>query len=273
MRRAPKPSPPNTTSPGCTTTTTKLIADPDIDAIYNPLPNGLHGKWTRAALEAGKHVLCEKPFTANAAEAREIAELAATVGPGGDGGLPLSLPPFGFADRGDHRVGGVGHAAAGGGHAVLPTADVLRHPVQLCPCRRRDDGRRVLHGAHGPHLWRFNPGSRFGTGEIARSRDRPGHDGRIAVCRRTHRPDPLLDVVAAPAGYQCQSGRGPGRAECAQSRGAPAFSSALGPNSQRKPGRAFWAPRFLCVSARRFRRRGAARRTVPRQRRKTQSKT
>jgi predicted dehydrogenase len=53
-----------------------LIADPDLDAIYNPLPNGLHGRWTRAALDAGKHVLCEKPFTANAAEAREVAELA-----------------------------------------------------------------------------------------------------------------------------------------------------------------------------------------------------
>lgn len=55
-----------------------LIADPDIDAIYNPLPNSLHGKWTRAALAAGKHVLCEKPFTANAAEARQVAELAAS---------------------------------------------------------------------------------------------------------------------------------------------------------------------------------------------------
>src|ERR1700753_764458 len=54
-----------------------LVADPELDAVYNPLPNGLHGKWTRAALAAGKHVLCEKPFTANAAEAREIAELAA----------------------------------------------------------------------------------------------------------------------------------------------------------------------------------------------------
>jgi predicted dehydrogenase len=53
-----------------------LIADPDLDAVYNPLPAGLHGRWTRAALAAGKHVLCEKPFTANAAEAREIAELA-----------------------------------------------------------------------------------------------------------------------------------------------------------------------------------------------------
>ncbi len=54
-----------------------LLADPDIDAVYNPLPHGLHGKWTRAALDAGKHVLCEKPFTANADEAREIADLAA----------------------------------------------------------------------------------------------------------------------------------------------------------------------------------------------------
>ena len=50
-----------------------LIADPDIDLIYNPTPNGLHGKWTVAAVQAGKHVLCEKPFTANADEARAVA--------------------------------------------------------------------------------------------------------------------------------------------------------------------------------------------------------
>jgi predicted dehydrogenase len=58
----------------------ELIADPDIDAIYNPLPNGLHGRWTIAALEAGKHVLCEKPFTANADEARAVAEVAERSG-------------------------------------------------------------------------------------------------------------------------------------------------------------------------------------------------
>ncbi|MGV9611485.1 Gfo/Idh/MocA family protein [Nocardia xishanensis] len=53
-----------------------LIEAPDLDAVYIPLPNSLHGRWTRAAVQAGKHVLCEKPFTANAAEAREIAALA-----------------------------------------------------------------------------------------------------------------------------------------------------------------------------------------------------
>lgn len=46
-----------------------IIADPDIDVIYIGLPNGLHGEWSKRALAAGKHVLCEKPFSANAQEA------------------------------------------------------------------------------------------------------------------------------------------------------------------------------------------------------------
>lgn len=57
-----------------------LLADDSIDAVYNPLPNGLHAHWTERALAAGKHVLCEKPFTANAAEAEAVAQTAATSG-------------------------------------------------------------------------------------------------------------------------------------------------------------------------------------------------
>ena len=52
----------------------ELIADPHIEAIYNPLPNHLHVPWSIKAAEAGKHVLCEKPIALNAAEARTLVE-------------------------------------------------------------------------------------------------------------------------------------------------------------------------------------------------------
>lgn len=57
-----------------------LLADQDIDAIYNPLPNSLHAQWTIRALKAGKHVLCEKPFAANAEQAQEMARVARQTG-------------------------------------------------------------------------------------------------------------------------------------------------------------------------------------------------
>ncbi|WP_243793727.1 Gfo/Idh/MocA family protein [Saccharopolyspora gloriosae] len=58
----------------------ELIADPEIDAIYLSLPTALHHEWTSRALRAGKHVLCEKPLTDDAARTRELTGLAREKG-------------------------------------------------------------------------------------------------------------------------------------------------------------------------------------------------
>lgn len=57
----------------------ELLADPAIDAIYNPLPNDLHVQWTLAAARAGKHVLCEKPIALSAEQAEQLTEVADQV--------------------------------------------------------------------------------------------------------------------------------------------------------------------------------------------------
>ena len=147
---APTPSRRSTASRRCTTRTTALIADPDIDAIYNPLPNGLHAEWTIAALEAGKHVLCEKPFTANAKEAEDVAAVAARTGLVVMEAFHYRYHPLAQRMREIVESGELGTHPAGRDRAVLPAAEVLRHPLPVRPRRRRDDGRR--HAT--PCTWR-----------------------------------------------------------------------------------------------------------------------
>lgn len=57
-----------------------VIADPEVDLVYNPLANSLHGPWNRAAVAAGRHVLSEKPFASNAPEARDVRDAAQAAG-------------------------------------------------------------------------------------------------------------------------------------------------------------------------------------------------
>jgi len=57
-----------------------LLADPEVEAIYNPLPNHLHVPWSIRAAEAGKHVLCEKPVALDASQARKLFEAQARTG-------------------------------------------------------------------------------------------------------------------------------------------------------------------------------------------------
>ena len=58
----------------------ELLSNPDIDAVYVPLPNGLHGEWAIKVMEAGKHVLIEKPVASNAEEARKVRETSVRTG-------------------------------------------------------------------------------------------------------------------------------------------------------------------------------------------------
>jgi predicted dehydrogenase len=56
-----------------------VLADPEVEAIYNPLANARHGPWNLAAIQAGKHVLSEKPFASNADEARAVRDAVAAA--------------------------------------------------------------------------------------------------------------------------------------------------------------------------------------------------
>ena len=183
-----------------------LIADPDIDAVYNPLPNGLHGKWTRAALAAGKHVLCEKPFTANADEAREIAELAAKSDRVVMEAFHYRYHPLALRIEEIIASGELGKLQRVEAALCfpLPNSSDIRYNYSLA------GGATMDAGCYAVHMVRTFGGS---TPEVvsaqAKLRDpqsRPGHDGRVAICRRAHRPDPLLDVVAAAAGNQRSRG-------------------------------------------------------------------
>jgi predicted dehydrogenase len=166
-----------------------LLADDEVEAVYNPLANGLHGPWNKRALAAGKHVLGEKPSAANADEAREVA---AAVSPGQVFMEALHFPYHPLWHR-------VNELIAAGAVGTVEHVDV---PL-LMPDPGADDPRWVLALAGGSTMdlgcYSLAALSLLGQGFLggrprvtaARAEERAGHPG---VDER------LLVDVAFPSG-------------------------------------------------------------------------
>jgi len=109
-----------------------LLADPEVEAIYNTLPNHLHVPWSIKAAMEGKHVLCEKPISLTAKEARRLMEVRNATGVKiGEAFMVRTHPQWlrarEIVRNGDRRAGGGCDARAG---------------VGGCRCRERSSARR-----------------------------------------------------------------------------------------------------------------------------------
>ena len=219
-----------------------LVADPAIDAIYNPLPNGLHAEWTIAALEAGKHVLCEKPFTANAKEAEDVAAVAARTGLVVMEAFHYRYHPLAARMREIVESGELGTIRRVDTALCfpLPKFSDIRYQYDLAGGATMDVGTYTVHLAR--LLGRGGAHRRLGRTQAAHPRRRSGDARRAGVSQRPHRAHHLLDVVALAHPDLRPGHRRPGRAARDQSHRTAHLAPHAGQERRYHPHRAVPAP-------------------------------
>jgi len=132
-----------------------LLADPEIEAVYNPLPNHLHVPWSIKAAEAGKHVLCEKPLSLTVAEAKTLLPVRERTGVKIGEAFMVKTHPQWLRTRELIRKGVIGRAAGDCGSVQLFQSRSAERAEYCRVGRRRDDGYRVLPNYHlAVHFWR-----------------------------------------------------------------------------------------------------------------------
>jgi predicted dehydrogenase len=127
----------------------ELLADPDVDAVYIPLPNHLHVPWTVKAAEAGKHVLCEKPISLTAAEAETLLEVRDRTGVTIGEAFMVDCHPQWIRLRELLRSGAVGELRAVQGFFSYYNVDPknIRNQADLGGGALMDIGCYMVHGA------------------------------------------------------------------------------------------------------------------------------
>ena len=108
--------------------TRRLLADPEIEAIYNPLPNHLHVPWSIRAAEAGKHVLCEKPIALSVAECRTLIAARDRTGVKIGEAFMVRTHPQWLRARELVRSGEIGELRASRGRLQLFQSRSREHP-------------------------------------------------------------------------------------------------------------------------------------------------
>jgi predicted dehydrogenase len=152
-----------------------VVTDPEVEVVYNPLANALHGPWNLAAISAGKHVLTEKPFASNAAEARAVRDAAVAAGVTVLEGFhylhhPVTRRLHALLDAGE--LGRLRHVEA---DMVItaPTDDDPRWSLELAGGALMDLGCYSLHAHRMLAPWAGGPPRLV----AARGGERAGHPG------------------------------------------------------------------------------------------------
>ena len=158
-----------------------LLADPGIDAIYNPLPNNLHAEWSIRAADAGKHVLCEKPLATSAAEARAMFDAARRNGVHVVEGYPYRAQPQTRKLRELLAAGAIGRLQTIQAAFGFPLGGSCEHPHESGAGRRRADGCGQLSGEPRAHDRGRTAGTRAGGGALGGNRRRPHARGDARV--------------------------------------------------------------------------------------------
>ena len=232
-----------------------LLADPDIDAVYIPLPNGLHGKWAIKAVQAGKHVLCEKPLAANEAEAQAMTDAA-----GQAGRVLMEAFHYRYHPLAQRMKDIVGSGELGETREIystmcfpLPLFGDIRYNFALGGGAMMDAGCYTVHmarlvGGGEPEVLSAKP-------LLRQPRGRPRDEGRPALPVRRDRACACVDVVMETAGTVAARRRQQGRDAGQQSDRSAGLPQDGGQDRGRKTRRAFQQAAELCLPAGRLRRR------------------